>query len=335
MRNPTDHFYNEIYSYYYRTVAQLINLALKGELTPEREDKVLNEYSGFSDNIIIERMHILDEWFFMKKTMSKKNGRYLYDSIIEHETTRPLTLLEKRWLKSIISDPRIKLFQIGFEESLDDIQPLFNMEDFVVVGRYGDGDNYEDAEYIHHFRMVLKATRDKCALRLISMNAKGTVSEEPYLFYPDHIEYSELEDKFSVYGYSPKHERRNIIINIGRIIACEPVKSKNWESYINEDKGILVLKLDGSSAKTKNSLERVLIEFSSYNKRVSEADDGDYIIEIEYYQSEEKEMIVLHLMQFAHYIQVISPETIRNEFSNRIERQRQLFEACGLIPDIM
>lgn len=49
-----------------------------------------------------------------------KNGR----ALIKNETYRPLTLLEKRWLKSLLSDPRIALFHPD-ESGLEDVEPLF------------------------------------------------------------------------------------------------------------------------------------------------------------------------------------------------------------------
>ena len=171
MRNPTDHFYNEIYSYYYKTVTRLINVAINEGLTVNREDDILNEEVGFSDNLIVEKMHYLDEWFLM--SITDKEGANQYKSYVKNEIKRPISLLEKRWLKSIISDPRIKLFDIDFGGDLEDIEPLFTDEDYMVVGKYNDGHDYSDKEYIKNFREIIKAIKQKEMIEIVSYNKHG------------------------------------------------------------------------------------------------------------------------------------------------------------------
>lgn len=50
---------------------------------------------------------------------------------LQHKPAMPLTILEKRWLKAIAEDPRVKLFDIEFP-ALDDVPPLFTHEDYKI-----------------------------------------------------------------------------------------------------------------------------------------------------------------------------------------------------------
>ena len=65
----------------------------------------------------------------------------------------PLTILQKRWLKAMSLDPRIKLFDADFS-FLDDVEPLFTPADYTVFDKYNDGDDFESKDYIKNFRMI-------------------------------------------------------------------------------------------------------------------------------------------------------------------------------------
>lgn len=46
------------------------------------------------------------------------------NSVIRHSPTMPLTILQKRWLKALLQDPRIALFNSD-TTGLDDVEPLY------------------------------------------------------------------------------------------------------------------------------------------------------------------------------------------------------------------
>ena len=77
----------------------------------------------------------------------------------------PLTLLQKRWLKALLQDPRIALFNPD-TNGLKDIEPLYQPGTFVLFDQYADGDPYEDENYIACFRTVLQSIREKRMLRI-------------------------------------------------------------------------------------------------------------------------------------------------------------------------
>lgn len=327
MNISNDYFFNEIFGCYYTTVMKLISIAAKGDLSKEKVLEVINGNSSFSKKFRTSMRSNFTKLPFVEEVVGK-DGRITYETNIEHVTERPISLLEKRWLKSILSDPRIALFDEEFRYELEGIEPLFQKDDFKIVGKYMSGDDFSNPEYVRCFRTILKAIREGFALKIRSKNSFGKASKYPFIFIPDYLEYSDMEDKFSVYGYSTNQHYNRIIINVGRIISCELYsmpRGIDKPALYEEDFDTLKVWLDGESLKRMDTLERMLIEFSGYKKRVTETEDSNYIIEIEYRKREEKEMLVMHLMQFAHSIRIIEPESVQKEIRTRLLNQKKLF----------
>lgn len=72
----------------------------------------------------------------------------------------PLTIMEKRWLKALLADPRIALFQPE-QTGLEDVEPLFQPKDIVLFDQFADGDPYGDETYTKIFRQILSAVKRK------------------------------------------------------------------------------------------------------------------------------------------------------------------------------
>ena len=92
--------FHEIYGNYYNAVAAILAEAVKGELTEKRMNEIVSE-KAFAES-------------FLTVIPSLKNGKWqLIDedltTPLEHKPSMPLTVLQKRWLKAISLDPRIKL----------------------------------------------------------------------------------------------------------------------------------------------------------------------------------------------------------------------------------
>lgn len=84
---------------------------------------------------------------------------------IQSVPSMPLTMIQKRWLKAISLDSRIRLFQDELIE-FPDVEPLFTEEDICIFDKYADGDNYRDGAYIKNFRRVLDAIRNRYPLSI-------------------------------------------------------------------------------------------------------------------------------------------------------------------------
>lgn len=93
--------FNEIFGIYYNTVAKLITLSIENKLTEKTlYDTIKQNAFSESDLTIIPALKE-EKWQLINKDFSTP---------IKNVPNIPLTTLEKRWLKSISLDPKIKLF---------------------------------------------------------------------------------------------------------------------------------------------------------------------------------------------------------------------------------
>ena len=143
--------FSEVYSVYFNTVAAVITEALEDDLGERRLHEIISE-NAFSESMLTILPALKNgEWTILDKELRTP---------IKNKPCMPLTVLQKRWLKAISEDPRIALFDVPLT-GLEDVEPLFLPEDFVFFDRYADGDPFEDAAYISHFRTILAALREK------------------------------------------------------------------------------------------------------------------------------------------------------------------------------
>lgn len=128
--------FSELYSAYYNAIAKIISRVIQGET----DEKTLQEtviQQAFSESVLTILPSLKSEkWQLLKSDMTTP---------IQNIPSMPLTILEKRWLKAISLDPRIRLFDLSFE-GLEDVDPLFTSDDYVIYDKYLDGDPYFDEE---------------------------------------------------------------------------------------------------------------------------------------------------------------------------------------------
>lgn len=148
--------FNELYSVYYNTVAKIIETAFDPEVTEKDLQRCVKE-EAFPESVMTILPALKSgKWPLLNEDLSP---------VLVHKPTMPLTNLEKRWLKAIAEDPRVKLFDISFPE-LDNVEPLFTREDYKIYDQYGDGDPFEDENYIKNFRLMLSAIRTNRPVRI-------------------------------------------------------------------------------------------------------------------------------------------------------------------------
>ena len=107
--------FSELYSAYYNTIAKIIEKVLEGQANNESIHNIIQE-NAFEESVVNIIPAIREE----KWQVVTKN----YKTPLEHIPTMPLTLLQKRWLKAILMDERMKLFDIQIE-GLEEVDPLF------------------------------------------------------------------------------------------------------------------------------------------------------------------------------------------------------------------
>ena len=301
-------FFNEIYGAYYNAVSKILAKAVEKTVIPKDIRKIVEESAFGESSINIENSLSGEKWQLITEDGSTP---------LASKPSLPLTALEKRWLKAISLDPRVKLFDEDFSD-LRDVEPLFTPDDICVFDKYADGDPYEDEKYINNFRLMLDAINRQYPVKLTTKNNKG---EEKYIvFLPQYMEYSEKDDKFRVVGSGG---RWATVVNMGRIIWCHPyVKpyTPNTNTKMVRDKETVIFQLTDE----RNALERALMHFAHFEKQAEKLADNRYKITVTYDKDDETELLI-RVLSFGPMIKVTSPDSFINLIKERLIKQK----SCG------
>ena len=300
--------FSELYSAYYNTIAAVISRILEGEHSEKELQKIASE-RAFGESVLTILPSLKNEkWQLVHPDMTTD---------LEHKPTMPLTTLQKRWLKAISLDPRVKLFGVEFPE-LEDVEPLFTAEDYYVYDQYSDGDPFEDEEYIKKFRIILDAIRHSTQIKFEMVNRKGNT-----IFVrcrPLRLEYSEKDDKFRVVttGW-----RTVSTVNLSKIRACAHYTGERpldgEEAPIRYD--TLTLKVTDE----RNALERVMLHFAHFEKQAERVDRQTYLVKIKYAHDDESELVI-RVLSFGPMVEVLGSESFKKLFIEKLKKQLN----CGL-----
>lgn len=310
--------FSEVYGTYYNTMAKILKKALNEQLSADGIYSCIME-NAYSESVVPITDAIKKEKWQLLKFNREKNH---LSPIVKHNPEMPLTNLQLQYLKALLHDKRIRLFDLDFdyfEKQLSLVEPLWQSGDYEVFDKYHDGDNFEDASYKKRFRMILEAKQKNLALDFTLRNRHG--KEFKVTGIPEKIEYSEKDDKFRVM-LAGKNETHTI--NLGRIIALKYAESSqklflsdSWEA----DKDTIVLELTDE----RNALERVCLHFANLKKKTTKIGENKYRIELEFSRDDETEMVI-RLLQFGPVIKVLEPVYIVGEIQKRLGMQLRLIK---------
>ena len=303
--------FHEIYGCYYRAVAQMLNLAIEGELTEKKMYEIVAETAFEESSLIMIPALKKQEWQLLDENLHTP---------LKHTPDMPLTILEKRWLTTILLDKRVKLFLEPVPENteLADTDPLFFPEDIVYFDRYVDGDDYDDPAYIANFRLIRQAIAERRKLKVTFRNSREQKRCE--ILEPVQLEYSDKEDKFRVLCA----DRQSIkTVNLGRIVQCELLEDTFPENVRLKEREKKVLKFILTDE--RNALERAMMKFSHYKKEVERRDAENYLVTLEYDVDDETDVLI-QILSFGSYIEVTAPDRMREELRKRMERQMALVD---------
>lgn len=297
--------FSEIYGAYYNAAADIVKIALARNVTRDDIYAAAKRHAFAESGQAIESAIDSGRW-----TIISPDG----STPLKHEPTMPFTELEKRWLKSVSLDKRVKLFNIDFS-FLDSVRPLFNPEDICIFDQYSDGDPYDDENYINTFRLILDAVVNKYPLDIEQPSRRGGVVIATVL--PQKIEYSEKDDKFRLLCVSEKLT----VINIARLTKCE--KSSADLSFIQKSNEPKKHSVTLEVTNERNALERVFMHFAHFEKYAESLGENTYKITLYYDALDETEMII-RVLSFGPLVRVTEPQTFVNEITRRLRSQKQL-----------
>lgn len=292
--------FQEIYGKYYQTVAMILRSAAERCVTGREIRQIVSEYA-FQESTMYIPEAISNQWQLLDDS-----GR----SVLKHPPELPLSLLEKRWMKSISLDPRIGLFQPDFH-GLENVEPLFTPDDFVFFDRYQDGDPYTDLTYIQNFRLLLRAIQEKREVRLVLDSSR----QQLYFCIPYRLEYSEKDDRFRLLAVQNGH---GMTLNLSKIRECTLLEQTQLPPYSLPKKKQLILALTDE----RNTLERAMLHFSHFEKQAVRLDGDTYQVTLWYAPRDERE-ILIRVLSFGPTVRVISPDSVIQQLKSRIRAQKE------------
>ena len=295
--------FHEIYGIYYNVIAEVLNEACDNALTDKRLYEIIRE-KGFGESAFSIPIALKSgAWPLLTSGMKTP---------IKHSPSMPLTTLQKRWLRSLLDDPRIRLFGVT-HDGLEGVKPLYARETFCYFDRYNDGDPFENEEYISNFRIILSAINEK---RLLAIRYNGRRSSlKKIQCFPYYLEYSLKDDKFRLIATT---KTDTVTLNLGRIASVEALGPPKSEPLTpNIKKSTLVMEL----LDERNALERAMLHFSHLEKETARLDDDHYKITLRYNKDDETELLI-RVMAFGPMLRVTSPARFISLIRERLTKQR-------------
>ena len=305
--------FHEIYGSYFHVVAVVLAEASKNTLTDKRMTELVIA-KAFAESTLSIPMALRHEtWPLLDRDLH---------TVIQHTPSMPLTLLQKRWLKALLQDPRITLFAPD-NTGLEDVEPLYQPDTFVLFDQYSDGDPYADENYIVCFRTVLQAIHERKMLRIRFRGHTGV--RHSLACMPYRLEYSAKDDKFRLLAAG---KRNTHIVNLARVRSCELL-----DEYIPEDFRLPQLQTKELTMQLhdeRNALERVLLHFSHFEKETRRLSDGSYQIKL-YYDPDDETELLIRVLSFGPVLKVLAPTDFVNLLKERLSKQGRFFSG-GITP---
>jgi hypothetical protein len=188
----------------------------------------------------------------------------------------------------------------------------------VYYDRYSDGDDYQNPEYILHFRTILQALREN---RNLYIAFEGRRHSQPgLLLTPSYLEYSEKDDKFRLITAG---SRAVSTINLAKIQKC--ARYQGEKVSIGHERAIPLESVQLRVTDERNALERVMLHFAHFEKQTEKLDKNHYLLKIKYATTDESEMVI-RILSFGPMVEVIAPDNFRELIKKRLQKQK----SCGL-----
>ncbi len=298
--------FHELYGSYFRAVAAILERACGGTLTRPDMTEMVRRYAFEESVLTIPAALKSGAWPLLTPELG---------TTLRNAPSTPLTTLEKRWMKALLADPRIRLFDPS-PEGLEDVEPLYQPDTFVYFDRYTDGDPFEDAEYVQNFRTVLTALREQRLLKVRFRGHSGV--RHSHICVPRRLEYSPKDDKFRLLA-----DVRNRVLTVNmarlrRVEALEPYDPERLKPMRFPERHLVMELTD-----ERNALERVMLHFSDLEKETERLDDRHYRITLRYRKEDETELLI-RILSFGPMLRLLEPDDLVRQLRQRLARQMAL-----------
>ena len=223
-RNKEFSLFSELYTCYYHVVACILEEAKLHPVTRQDMESLAKEFGYDESALSIVPCLTGHVWPLLKQDSKKADS---YRSCLEHGVfPMTLTLLQKAWLKALMSDPRFCLFFTDtqlqeLKTALENVEPLYRIGDFCLFDQYGDHDPFSSVMYREHMQAILSAMGRRQPLHVSYLSGKGNIISHTWL--PCRLEYGQRDGKFRLYALARRKNgrQRMDLINVSRILSLD------------------------------------------------------------------------------------------------------------------
>lgn len=315
--------FSEIYNSYYQIMKSILTDMSPLTLEDLRIDIAK---TGYEESLLFLIPKLTSgEWTLLKQEDN------LFLSRITKDFYVPLTLLQRRYIKTILQDERILLFLSEDEcRNLQDLfaedSPLWKPEDIYYYDRFSDGDDYKDPAYRQHFSILMSAITNHQYVDICYESKALHRIHHHYL--PCRLEYSIKNDKFRLLGMerSKSGNHQLATLNLDRMNTVCPVPDypdtipdidkEIQHSYYKEPVRIRI-------HTRRNALERTMLQFANYHKNTTKIDDDTYECLIYYNKNMETELLI-EVLSFGPMLEVLGNEHFLHLLKQRLRRQKSI-----------
>lgn len=310
--------FSEIYGSYYNVVARAVAKAREGMLDADSLFAIVRELAFPESVLTVVPALEKGTWPIIKGDWTTN---------IRRSPTMPLSILQKRWLKSLCADPRIRLFVddaalAALRESLRDVEPLFSGEDYFLYDAFCDHDDFEDEGYVENFRTAMRAIHGGKRLHMTYARRDGRTNE--FTCLPCKMEYSLKDGKFRLVSLHCSHR---IYSNMARMVSCRIVEGPGSVDNADDIGDALPPAVTESVIleiyDERKALERVLHAFAHFEKSCEKLGDGTYRLTLSY-DARDRTELVIRVLGFGPMVKVLEPASFVAEMRERIAAQMAL-----------
>ncbi len=309
--------FDEIYGCYYDTVSAILKESRTRKVSLSLIRKIAQEHMSIEGAREFEACLINSgDWCLMTPDMKFP---------VKDASYQPMTKLERRWLKTLLLDPRIELFDVD-KRGLEDVDPLWRPEDICVYDASGESDPWQDSAYIERFQFLKQAIAEERSINVKWMESDGSCLS--VIGYPLQLKYSIDAQRFelivSVNDYRINIALKNITLCTYEVFdeSCE-LDEAVLRKCIKKDCYKMV---EFEVTDKRKAYERVSREFSIFYKLEAYQIGKDrFSMRIRYNEQQEDDLI-MRLLAFGPKIQVLSPSELIERIKRVIQQQSQLWQ---------
>ncbi len=319
--------FSEIYGCYFTVVNKIIEDAQTG-MTLQEIETIVQSQAFYDSAFHLVPKIISDEWSFLERADDNK----YYTKSNLNPTPRPLTNLEKSWLKAILSDRRISLFLSQDEittltSELKDVNPLFENKQFHYTDLATDGDPYNNKTYIEVFKTVLQACKNNQPLKIVYKSSKEKTFDN--IIVPHKIVYSSKDDKFRLLGVSlhKNNQYHTVSLNLSRVLNVEEVPNtlpKNFDVSQHIKQTLHPEPITFAISTKRHALQRCMLQFASWEKETYYEKENDCYICKLYYEKQEESELLIRILSFGPVVKVLGHEVFLKQVKERVFKQYDL-----------